>query len=72
MNALLNLSLLAWVPSSIGEWAIAIVIVAAMVALVYVALKQFGIAIPQWVQTVFWILVAAVVIVGAIRFLMSI
>ncbi len=51
----------------IAEIAIAIVIIAAIVALVYVALRQFGVGIPQWVQTVFWIIVVAFVIIFAIR-----
>jgi hypothetical protein len=33
----------------IGEIAIMIVVIAAVVALVYVALNQFGVAIPPWV-----------------------
>ena len=53
------------------QWAIFIVIIAAIVAVVFVALKQFGIAIPGWVITIFWILVVAVVCIGAIRFLAS-
>jgi len=55
----------------IGEIAIYIVIVAAVVALVYVALRQFGITIPPWVVTVFWILVVAFVIIFAIRLVMA-
>lgn len=47
--------------------AITIVIIAAVVALVYVALRQFGVAIPQWVQTVFWIVVVAAVVIFAIK-----
>ena len=54
---------------SIGEIAIWIVIVAAIVAVVYVALDKFGITIPDWVVKIFWILVVAFVIVMAIRLL---
>lgn len=50
------------------QWAIAIVIIAAIVALVYIALRQFGIAIPAWVVQAFWIVVVAIVIIGLIRF----
>lgn len=56
---------------SLGQLAIAVVIVAAVVALVYVALRQFGIQIPAWVQQVFWILVVAIVVIAAIRFLLG-
>jgi hypothetical protein len=47
-----------------------LVIIAAIVAVVYVALLQFGIAIPGWVVTVFWVLVVATVLVAAIKFLL--
>ena len=53
------------------EIAIAIVIIAAVVALVYVALQQFGIAIPEWVKRVFWIIVVAIVVVLAIKLVAS-
>lgn len=56
---------------SVGELAILIVVVAAVVALVYVALQQFGVAIPAWVQSVFWILVVAFVVIAAIRLVMG-
>ncbi len=56
---------------SIGSIAIAIVIVAAVCALVFVALRQFGIAIPGWVVQIFWILVVAFVVIAAIRLLLS-
>lgn len=53
---------------SISQLAIAIVIIAAICALVFIALRQFGIAIPAWVQSVFWVVVCACVVVLAIRF----
>lgn len=53
---------------SLVEILIAVVVIAACVALVYVALSQFGIAIPGWVITCFWIVVVAFVVVAAIRF----
>ncbi len=55
----------------IGQMAIAIVIVAACVALVYVALNQFGVAIPEWVKHVFWIVIVAVVVIMAIRIVLG-
>lgn len=51
---------------SIVHIAVFIVGAAAIVALVYVALRKFEVAIPDWVQHVFWILVVAFVIIGAI------
>lgn len=56
---------------SFGEMAIAVVIIAAVVALVYVALSKFGVAIPGWVVQVFWICIVAVVVIAAIRFVMT-
>lgn len=56
---------------SIVQLLIMVVIIAACVALVFVALNQFGIAIPMWVIHVFWICVVAFVIVVAIRFCAS-
>lgn len=56
---------------SIGELAIAIVIVAAVVALVFVALRQFGIAIPAWVVQCFWIVVVAFVVIALIRIVLT-
>lgn len=56
---------------SIGHMAIAIVILAAVVAIVFVALKQFNIAVPGWVVHVAWIVVVAMVCILAIRFLLS-
>jgi hypothetical protein len=54
---------------SLAQIAIAVVVVAAVVALVYVALQQFGVAVPGWVAQVFWILVVAFVVIFAIRLL---
>ena len=56
----------------IGQLAIYAVVVAAVIALVYVALTQFGIAIPGWVKQVFWILIVAFVVIVAIRLVLSI
>lgn len=67
MNAIIG----AFAGWTIGEIAIAIIIVAAVVAVVYVALSQFGVVIPPWVARIFWILVVAVVAILAVRFLLS-
>jgi len=56
---------------SIGSIAITVVIIAAVVALVYVALRAFKVEIPGWVVQVFWILVVAFVIIAAIRLVLS-
>lgn len=53
---------------SIAEIAIFIVIVASIVALVYEALRKFGVAIPDWVVQCFWIVVVSIVVIWAIKF----
>ena len=58
-------------PNTIAGWAIWLVICAAIIAAVYVACQQFGIIIPGWIITLFWICVAAALIVAVIRFLAS-
>lgn len=70
------LPLLAQVAHPVGGWSlgqilIAIVIVAACVALVYVALRQFGVNIPNWVVQCFWIVVVAFVVILCIRLVLS-
>jgi hypothetical protein len=54
-----------------GEFLIAIVVIAACVALVYVALRKFNIEIPDWVVQVFWIVVVAFVVIVAIRLVLA-
>jgi len=57
------------IPGGIAGLAIWIVIVAAIAGIVLVACSAMGVAIPAWVQKVFWILIIAVVCVAAIKFL---
>lgn len=56
---------------AIGDVLIAIVVVAACIALMYVALRKFGVAIPDWVIQCFWIVVVAFVVVFCIRLLLN-
>ena len=56
---------------SVGQLAVAIVIISAVVALALEALHQFGIAIPAWVQHCFWILIVAVVVIACIRLVLT-
>ena len=48
-----------------------VVIIAACVGIVYVALQQFGVAIPRFVVLIFWIVVCAFFAIAAIRFVAS-
>lgn len=58
-------------PWSFVDFLIAIVVVAACIGIVFVVLRVFGVSIPQWVVQIFWICVAAVVAIMAIRFVAS-
>lgn len=52
---------------SIAQLAILVVVIAAIAGLVLVGIRQFGISIPAWFQQVVWIVIAAFVIIIAIR-----
>lgn len=51
---------------SIVQWAIFIVLIAAVFALVMVALRKFGVVIPDFAVQCFWIVIVAFVVIGAI------
>jgi hypothetical protein len=52
------------------QWIVAIIIVAAAVGILLVVIPVLGFSIPGWVIQIAWILLVAVIAVGAIRFLM--
>jgi uncharacterized membrane protein len=59
-----------------GSWdvvhiAIGVVIIAAIVGVVYIALRQFGVVPPAWFMQIIWIIVVAFVCVAAILILAS-
>ena len=56
------------IPGGIAGLAITVVLVVAIVAIVLVACREMGVAIPGWLVQVFWIALAAVVCISAIRF----
>lgn len=71
MNTMFSLwqsSVSAW---GLVDWLVFIVIAGACIGIVYVALRVFGVAIPDWAVKIFWIVVAACVAVLAIRFVAS-
>ncbi len=53
---------------SLVQIAILVVVALAVVGLVIVAQRQFGVAVPAWLVQVVWIVIAAVVIIAAIKF----
>jgi len=68
MLALLSTPISTW---SLGEILIAIVLIAAGIALVAVALRKFQITVPDWFIQVLCIVVVAIVVVMALRFIFS-
>jgi len=58
--------------TGLAGWAILIIVIAAIIAVIFVITKAMGVAIPQWVMAILWIIFAAVVGVVAIKFLVSI
>jgi hypothetical protein len=68
MLALFQGGMGAW---SLGEILIAIVVIAACVGIVMVALRTFGVSIPSWVVSIFWIVCCAFVAIFAIRLILS-
>lgn len=56
---------------SVTQILIAIVIIAACVALAYVAMRHFEVTPPAWAIKVFWIVVVAIVVIFAIRLVAS-
>ncbi len=70
----MNAALLAISPAStwsLGDWLIAVVIIAACVGVAYLALNYFGIQIPQVLVRIFMICVVCAFAIVAIRFLFS-
>lgn len=56
---------------SAGNIAVTVVIVLALIGLVLIAARQFGVTIPQWVWQVIGICFAAFVIIVGIKFVLS-
>lgn len=56
--------------NEIGRYALIGIAVAAIVGIVLVAVRVFGIAIPWWFEAVCWIVLAALVCMGAVKLIM--
>jgi hypothetical protein len=57
---------------SVGYYAVLAIVVAAIVGVVYVVLSRAGVTVPPFVVTIFWIVVAAIVGVFAVKLLIGI
>jgi len=47
------------------------IVICAVIGIALVAIRQSGVAIPQWAITIFWIVVVAIVAIFAIKFLVG-
>lgn len=56
---------------SLAHYAILVIIIAAVVAILMVILRQMGVGVPPFVVNILWIILAAFVGVLAIKFLLS-
>jgi hypothetical protein len=56
---------------NIGQYAILLVFIAAVLVITYIACTAMGVIIPAWVVNVFWVLVIAFVCIAAIRLLIG-
>ena len=56
---------------SLGNIAIAVIVIAAVVGIVLLAMKEFGVQCPPWLIKMIVIVVVAAVAIVAIKFLLS-
>lgn len=70
MNALPAAAGMFW-GYTFGEVAIALVVIAAILGILFYALHEFGVAVPPFFVKCLWIVLVAVIAILAIRFLMS-
>lgn len=59
------------IPSSIVSWIIIAMVIAGIVGIAIIVARAAGISIPPWVIQIFWICLAVVVGVVAIKFLIG-
>lgn len=60
-----------WRAWTLTDWVVAIIIVAAVIAILYVALQGMGITLPEWFKKIAVIVVVAVVAVLAIKLILT-
>jgi uncharacterized protein (DUF983 family) len=56
---------------SLAQMAITVIVAAGIVGVALIVVRQAGVEIPGWVIQVFWIIVACVIGIMAIRFLIG-
>lgn len=60
-----------WRTWGLVEWVVAIIIVATVIAILYVALQAMGITLPEWFKKIAIIVVVAIVAILAIKLILS-
>jgi len=61
-----------WRGWSITDWLIALIVIGGCVGIVFILFRYvFQIEIPAWVVMIFWIVVACIIGIGAIRLIAS-
>lgn len=68
MDLLLLAQIGAW---GLAQWAIAIIVLAGIIAIVIVVTKQMGVQIPPFIVHVLWIILAVIIGVVAVKFLLT-
>ena len=58
-------------PTTIVGWAMLIILIAAVVAIVAIALREYKVQIPPWAIHVAWVVVVAIVCIAAIKIIAS-
>jgi hypothetical protein len=53
------------------HWGILIIVIAAVVGIVMIFLRQAGVTIPPFIIQVLWVVLAAIVCIAAIKFIAS-
>lgn len=56
---------------SLFQLAIFIVVVAGLVAVVVIILKQLGVTVPAWLQAILWVILVVIVGIFAIKVIAS-
>lgn len=57
--------------AEVAHWAIIIILIAGIIGVVFVVLRESGITIPGFIITILWIVLACVLGVIAIKFLIN-
>lgn len=57
--------------ATVAHWAVVLILICGVIGVLFVVVRATGVAIPPFVITIFWIVLACVIGVAAIHFLMA-